>query len=306
MSGPVATEEAGEQRVVTVEPPVVEVSDDRDAQVGHVRVRRALPRRQRRTVGAWCFADHLGPEQVTEAHGLDIGPHPHIGLHTVTWLLDGAVLHRDSLGTEQEIRPGQLNLMTAGHGVVHAEEAVRTYRGTLHGVQLWVAQPSTSRDAAPAFEHHSELPRVALGAAEATVLAGTFAGAASAARTDTPLVGADLVVRPGATEWPLEPAYEHAVVVLDGQVAIGEQVVAPGQLGYLGIGRDSLALAALEPSRLLLLGGEPFPEPIVMWWNFVARTKEEIAQARTQWATQHERFGAVASALERIPAPPAL
>ena len=307
MSGPVDKADAGEQVVTTAEPPVVEVTDSREAVVGAIRVRRALPRRGRRTVGAWCFADHMGPELVTEGHGIDIGPHPHMGLHTVTWLVDGAVLHRDSLGSEQVIRPGQLNLMTAGHGVVHAEEAVDGYRGTLHGVQLWVAQPAATRDAGAAFEHHGELPVVEQGGAVATVLVGELAGAASPARHDTPLMGADLAVRPGLTTWPLQPAYEHALVVLTGEVAVGDHVVRAGQLGYLGLGRDTLELTALEDSRALLLGGEPFPEPIVMWWNFVARTKEELAQARTQWATDdEERFGAVASRLSRIPAPPAL
>jgi hypothetical protein len=248
----------------------------------------------------------MGPEQVTETRGLDIGPHPHIGLHTVTWLMDGAVLHRDSLGSEQVIRPGQLNLMTAGHGVVHAEEAVDGFRGTLHGVQLWVAQPSGTRDGEAAFEHHPELPRVEIGSAVATVLLGELGGEASPARHDTAIVGADLEVRPGATTWPLRHDFEHAVVVLEGQVAVGQQVVSPGHLGYLGLGRDSLDMTALERSRVLLLGGVPFAEQVLMWWNFVARTKEEIARARTQWATYDERFGDVHTALERIAAPPAL
>src|SRR5436305_1836789 len=225
MSGPLDTQDSSEQTVTTAQPPVVEVTDSREVTVGAMRVRRALPRRQRRTVGAWCFVDHMGPEQVTESHGLDIGPHPHMGLHTVTWLVDGAVLHRDSLGSEQVIRPGQLNLMTAGHGVVHAEEAVDGYRGTLHGVQLWVAQPSETRDGDAAFEHHADLPKVKLGSAVATVLVGDLAGATSPARHDTAIVGADLDVRPGATTWPLRHDFEHAIVVLDGEVAIGEQVV---------------------------------------------------------------------------------
>ena len=311
MSGPVGTvdvppEPGRPSSTSAAARELVEISDARDAVVGHVTVRRALPRRGRRTVGAWCFADVMGPEQITETRGLDIGPHPHIGLQTVTWLVDGAVLHRDSLGSEQVIRPGQLNLMTAGQGVVHAEEAVDGYRGTLHGVQLWVAQPAATRDGAADFEHQAELPRVELGSAVATVLIGELAGVSSPARHDTPLVGADLDVRPGATSWPLRADFEHALVVLDGEVAVGEQVVSPGQLGYLGLGRDSLDLTALEPSRVLLLGGVPFGEQLVMWWNFVARTKEEIARARTQWATYDERFGEVATTLARIPAPPAL
>jgi hypothetical protein len=307
MSGPVdATDAAAEPIPTTVESPVVEVADSREATVGSLRVRRALPRRGRRTVGAWCFADHMGPEVVSAEHGVDIGPHPHMGLHTVTWLLDGALVHHDSLGSEQVIRPGQLNLMTAGHGVVHAEEQVDGYRGALQGVQLWVAQPSVTRDGPAGFEHHAELPQVELGSAVGTVLVGEFAGVTSPARHDTPLVGAELVIRPGATAWPLRTDFEHAIVVLEGEVAVGEQVVRPGQLGYLGLGRASLDVAALESAKLLLLGGMPFAEQLIMWWNFVARTKEEFAQARTQWATYDERFGEVASSLARIPAPPAL
>ena len=307
MSGPLdAADATVDSTVTTAEPPVVEVTDGHEAVVGTTTVRRVLPRRTRRTVGAWCFADHMGPEQVTETAGLDIGPHPHIGLHTVTWLVEGAVLHRDSLGSEQLIRPGQLNLMTAGAGIAHAEEHVRTYRGTLHGVQLWVAQPSATRDGPSAFAHHADLPQAEIDGAVATVLIGEVAGVASPAQQDTPLLGADLALSPGVTSWPLRADFEHALVVLDGEVAVGEAVVRPGQLGYLGLGRDSVDLAALAPTRVLLLGGVPFDEKIVMWWNFVARTKEELARARTQWATYDERFGPVASSLDRIPAPPAL
>src|SRR4051794_4842502 len=307
MSGPLdAVDSTTELTTASVDPPVVEVTDGREAVVGTTTVRRVLPRRTRRTVGAWCFADHMGPEQVTETAGLDIGPHPHMGLHTVTWLVEGAVLHRDSLGSGQLIRPGQLNLMTAGAGIAHAEEHVRTYRGTMHGVQLWVAQPTATRNGPAAFAHHAELPQAEIDGVVATVLVGEVADVASPARQDTPLVGADLVVRAGVTTWPLRSDFEHALVVLDGEVAVGEHVVRPGQLGYLGLGRDSVDLAALSTSRVLLLGGVPFGEKLAMWWNFVARTKEELAQARTQWATYDERFGEVASTLPRITAPPAL
>jgi redox-sensitive bicupin YhaK (pirin superfamily) len=308
MSGPVTSADAPpEQRTPdSPAPPCAEVFDDREATVGTITVRRALPRRGRRTVGAWCFADHMGPEEVSETGGLDIGPHPHIGLHTVTWLVDGALVHRDSLGSEQLIRPGQLNLMTAGHGVVHAEEMDRTYRGSLQGVQLWVAQPASTRDGAAAFEHHADLPAAELDNAVAVVLIGSLAGATSTARYDTELVGAEVTVRRGGAVIPIRADFEHALVVIDGEVAVGESAVRPGQLGYVGMGRDELPLSSDDGARLLLLGGVPFPEPIVMWWNFVGRTKEEMAQARTQWSTGDERFGAVDTALPRIPAPPAL
>ena len=305
MSGPVrsddalAVPDAGHPETATLE-----VTDSREAVVGSTRVRRALPRRGRRTVGAWCFADHMGPADVEPERGIDIGPHPHTGLHTVTWLLDGEVLHRDSLGSEQVIRPGQLNLMTAGYGVAHAEESTGSYRGTLEGVQLWVAQPSSTRTGAAAFEHHASLPVADLGRATATVLAGELLGNASAARTDTPLTGVDLDLHGGVAEVPLRPDWEHALVVLRGAVAVdGTGPVEPGRMVYLGLGRDELAVDAPEPARALLLGGEPFGEPVVMWWNFVGRDRDDLDAAYRAWREGGDRFGRVASGLPRIPAP---
>ncbi len=278
----------------------VELTGSREAQVGRIRVRRALPRRARRTVGAWCFVDHMGPVAVTEEEGVDIGPHPHIGLHTVTWLLAGEILHRDSLGSEQLIRPGQLSLMTAGRGVAHAEEHPGSYRGDLHGVQLWVAQPEATRHGDPAFEHHPELPVADLGPGSATVLVGSFGGATSPARRDTDLVGADLDLVAGASVLPLEPRFEHALVVFDGAVDVGGQRVEPGHLAYLGTGRDECGLVTTGPTRALLIGGVPFESPVLMWWNYVARTKAEVVAAHAAWDAGDERFGRVDSRLARI------
>ena len=306
MSGPVGTQDAPptEARASAAEPACIEITPSREASVGAMPVRRALPRRERRTVGAWCFADHMGPELATETQGLDIGPHPHTGLQTVTWLVAGEVLHRDSLGSEQLIQAGQLNLMTAGDGVTHSEEATGSYRGQLHGVQLWIAQPEATRHGPAAFEHHAELPEVELDNAVATVLVGSFAGAASPARRDTALVGVDAALSPGTGAWPLQPTSEYALVVLDGRVLVGDQVVEPGQLAYLGQGREELGLSASDPTRVLLLGGDPFAEPILMWWNFVARTRAEIDDAYRQWESGDPRFGRLRSPLARIPAPP--
>ena len=306
MSGPLRPEDAAAAPASgDPEPPTVEVTESREAVVGTTRVRRALPRRGRRTVGAWCFADHMGPADVTPENGIDVGPHPHTGLHTVTWLLDGEVLHRDSLGSEQVIRPGQLNLMTAGNGVTHSEEATGHYRGTLEGIQLWVAQPEDTRHGAAAFEHHADLPRADLGRAVATVLVGDLDGTASGARRDTPLAGVDLDLHGGVTTVPLHRHWEYALVVLRGTIGAEGSVVVPGRLAYLGLGRDELALDATEPSRALLLGGEPFPEPIAMWWNFVGRGRDELAAARRSWQAGDDRFGRVASPLPRIAAPEA-
>lgn len=280
--------------------PVLLVSDSRMADVGSLHVRRALPNRGRRTVGSWCFVDHAGPVEVTDSQRPDIGPHPHMGLQTVTWLLDGELLHRDSLGSEQLIRPGQLNLMTAGQGIAHAEESVHSHNGSFHAVQLWVAQPSTTRHGPSAFEHHPELPRVEIENGDATVLVGELDGSQSPARRDTEHMGADLALRGGSTTVPLDPAYEHAIVVTIGAVSIESERVTPGHLLYFGAGRDALALSTSGPSRLLLLGGLPFEERLLMWWNFVARTRDEIDAGYEDWAADSGRFGSVASYLTRI------
>src|SRR3954463_4902902 len=223
MSGPVTTTE-GPAIADTghVEQSCVEGTESHEGGAGRVHVRRALPRRGRRTVGAWCFADHMGPADVTENSGLDVGPHPHMGLQTVTWLLAGEALHHDSLGSEQLIAPGQLNLMTAGGGVAHAEEATGSYSGRLHGIQLWVAQPQETRHGDAAFEHHAELPRVDLRGADATVLVGEIDGVASPARRDTELVGVDIATGNGVdVALPVRRDFEHALVVLEGALTIG-------------------------------------------------------------------------------------
>ena len=309
------------------------VHDARTTEVGGFRVRRALPRRGMRTVGAWCFADHMGPELITETSGLDVGPHPHIGLQTVTWLMDGAVLHTDSLGSEQIIRPGQLNLMTAGRGIVHAEESVRAQgtsgsgTATLHGVQLWIAQPSATRDGVSGFSHHAELPRFDVGHGTATVFIGEYAGALSDAHTDTAIVGIQADLRAGASTWSLRPDFEYAIYVVTGDVVIGGATSwasgAPGpttmlharegQLIDLRVHGDELTIEVPSAARMLLLGGEPLGEPLYMWWNFVGRSREEIAQATHDWAAYVEsgtgssastpRFDRVQSGLAPIAAP---
>jgi redox-sensitive bicupin YhaK (pirin superfamily) len=230
-----------------------------------------------------------------------IGPHPHIGLQTVTWLVEGEALHTDSLGSEQLIRPGQLNLMTAGRGVAHAEES--PLRGSMHGVQLWVAQPEATRHGAPDFEHHVELPAFDLGSFHLTVMIGVLAGVASPARADTSIVGADLASDGGRTIVPLDEDFEHALLVVAGTVEIHGEVIQPGVLAYLGTGRDELPISTAEPSRALLIGGRPFGEEVLMWWNFVARTRDEIDEAYRDWEAYSDRFGDVASGLARIPAP---
>jgi redox-sensitive bicupin YhaK (pirin superfamily) len=301
MSGPLTSEDAAPAAEPTTAAggPVVELAAGRVTEVGSLTVQRVLPQRPRRTVGAWCFADHVGPVAVRAAGAVGIGPHPHIGLQTVTWLVEGELLHRDSLGSEQLIRPGQLNLMTAGHGVAHAEEDPgRANR--LHGIQLWVAQPEATRDGRPAFEHHDALPEVELDGAEAMVLVGDFAGSVSPARRDTEHVGVELTFRGARATVPLRRDYEYALTVLEGHIAVEGAVAEPGLLAYLGTGRDEVRVQSDDAARVLLMGGLPFPEQVLMWWNFVARTREEISDARRQWSDADGRFGEVRSKLGRI------
>ncbi len=279
-----------------------EITASHAAEVEGLPVRRALPRRARRTVGPWCFVDHFGPVPAAGADGMQVGPHPHIGLHTVTWLLEGEVLHTDSLGSEQLIRPGQVNLMTAGGGVAHAESA-RPASG-LHGAQLWVAQPEATRHGPAGFVHLPELPSIELGGATATVLVGTLAeGPTSPAPTDWPLVGASLSVRAGRSALALDAAFEHALVVLEGAVAVDGDALTPGHLAHLPPGADAVELGATEPATVLLLGGRPFEVEPLMWWNFVARERAEVEAARADWEAGHDRYGSVATPLARIPAP---
>ena len=271
---------------------------------GGLIVRRGLPRSARRLVGPWCFLDHYGPIAFGAERPMAIDPHPHIGLQTVTWLIEGEVLHKDSLGSEQLIRPGQLNLMTAGSGIAHSEETPSQNSRRLHGMQLWVALPESRRHGAPSFDHYAELPVAVLGSARAVVLMGELAGARSPATAYSRMVGADTVAgSDGDVEVPLDPALEYALWPIEGDVALSGRPLEPSTLYYLGTGRDRVILTARKGSRLLLLGGEPFGEPILMWWNFVARTPKEITEARTDWE-QGNRFGAVAHAGDRIPAPP--
>lgn len=282
----------------------LELTDAREARVGDMTVRRLLPLRLRRSVGAWCFVDHYGPMSVDGVAGMQVPPHPHIGLQTVTWLFTGNVLHRDSLGSEQMIRPGQLNLMTAGRGIAHAEESPEEHDPELHGVQLWVALPDVHRGVEPAFEHHAELPSTNAGGFGITVFMGALAGASSPATAFSAIVGAELTARERArTGLRLTPEFEHVIFVVDGTAEVEGTPLGPGHLLYLPTGRERVNIAARGDSRLLLLGGVPLGEPLLMWWNFVARTPEEIAAARAEWG--EGRFGAVGGyAGDPLAAPP--
>jgi redox-sensitive bicupin YhaK (pirin superfamily) len=257
-------------------------------------VRRLLPNLGRRMVGAWCFVDHYGPDDIADEPGMQVPPHPHMGLQTVSWLHDGEVLHRDSLGSVRTVRPRELGLMTSGRAIAHSEESPRPHPRVLHGAQLWVALPDAHRNDAPAFEHHADLPVAAGGGGlRATVILGDLDGAASPGTTYTPIIGADLTLAAGTdARLPLERDFEYAVLAMSGAAVVDGVPVEAGSMLYLGAGRTELPLRADVDSGLMLLGGEPFEEQIVMWWNFVGRTGDDIARARADWMSG-SRFGEV-------------
>jgi redox-sensitive bicupin YhaK (pirin superfamily) len=270
-------------------------------------VARALPDRQIRMIGAWCFLDHYGPEDISGSPGMQVWAHPHTGLQTVTWLLEGAVEHRDSLGSVAMVRPGDLNIMTAGHGVVHSELSPPDKPAGLHGLQLWVALPEAVRDTAPAFRTHADLPTLRRPGLHGQVLLGEVDGVRSPAPTHSPLAGADLVLEPGAnTSIELDPDFEYGVFVVTGSLVAAATTVSVDELLYLGTDRRELRLASADGARLLLLGGRPFTEEIVMWWNFVGRSHDEIVGFREAWAGRDARFPPVVESGERVMEAPAL
>ncbi len=275
--------------------PVHELLTPRLVQLGEsTQVRRLLPNLGRRMVGAWCFVDHYGPDDIGDATGMDVPPHPHMGLQTVSWLHDGEILHRDSIGSLATLKPYQLGLMTAGRAIAHAEVSPRAHPRILHGAQLWVALPDAHRQTAPNFEYHPTLPVIDAPGLRATVILGEVDGAASPGTTFSPLMGADLALDAGAqARLPLEPDFEYAVLAMAGTAEVDGVPVSAGSMLYLGCGRRELPLRVGDaPAGLMLLGGEPFEEQIIMWWNFVGRTGEEITEAREAW-NEGDRFGEV-------------
>lgn len=259
-----------------------------------MQIRRALPTRERRMVGPWCFLDHFGPVDVTQGSGMRVGPHPHIGLQTVTWLYEGEILHRDSLGYVQPVRPGQLNLMTSGRGISHSEESPDPRPARLHGVQFWIALPEARRMGAPAFDHYPELPRVRHDGLDCTVLVGSALGATSPASMHWPAMGLDVRIDGIVdTTLPLESGFEHAVLVTEGHVEVENEALQPGALLYLGGGRERIRIRAGAAARLVLIGGRAFEESTLMWWNFVARSKQELGAACREWNRADAKFGEV-------------
>ena len=263
----------------------MEILSPREVPLGGLRamtVRRTLPQRQRTFVGAWCFVDHYGPDDVDQQGGMVVPPHPHTGLQTASWLFSGEIEHRDSAGHHAFVRPGELNLMTAGRGISHSEYSTP---GTtvLHGAQLWLALPDSDRHTEPDFEHH--VPAAVTGDGwEVRVFLGSVLGSTSPVRTHSPLLGAELRLRAGTTlQIPVDPTYEHGLLLDSGSLTVDGDALTATELGYLEPGRDQLEVSAAEDALVLLLGGPPFGEQIVMWWNFIGREHDEVAAYRAQW-----------------------
>jgi redox-sensitive bicupin YhaK (pirin superfamily) len=305
---------------VSIIDPDPEILEARKSLIGDgTEVRRLLPQRVLRTIGAWCFLDHYGPDDVSPpGTGMQVAPHPHTGLQTATWLFDGLVLHRDSLGNEQLIRPGQLNLMTSGRGIAHSEESPLggAAPSLLHGVQLWIALPRERQFTEPGFAHYEDLPTVSVGEARVTVVVGELEGQRSPAATHTPLVGLEVTLPAGGSVTLATRAdFEYGVMCADGPATVAAGGAAsggaaapgiePGMIAHLRTGSNSIALSAAGPNRFFVIGGLPLGERLIMWWNFVARTADEIAAARDSWMTGDGRFGEVHGYHgDPLPAPP--
>ncbi len=276
----------------------VEILAPRQVPLGGLRamtVRRTLPQRERSLIGAWCFLDHYGPDDVKHTGGMRVDAHPHVGLQTVSWLFSGEIEHRDSVGFHAMVRPGELNLMTAGRGISHSERSTAETT-ILHGVQLWVALPSDQRQTAPDFEHYA--PPMVLGRGwRGQVFLGSLLGHTSPVRTFSPLVGAEFCFEPGAIlDLEVERSFEHGILVDDGSISIarssGWEGIETNELGYIPPSAAYLRLrAGRRGARILFLGGELLGEQIVMWWNFIGETHEEIVQARRDWQATLARVG---------------
>lgn len=281
----------------------IEHLNSQPATVGPMTVRRAIPQRGRRLIGAWCFADHMGPLAVSPTSALDVAPHPHLGLATVTWLLDGVMLHRDSLGSEQVLRPGEVNLMTAARGVAHSEEAVDDFAGLMEGIQLWLALPDTTRLGPGAFDHLRDVPEIVETQMRAKVFMGEWLGAASPLRRDADVVGAQLQFR-GRADLELDPRYEYGFIVLRGRVRCESDLFEVGSTIYVATGATHVVIETADDATLIVLGGVPISQPIFMWWNYVGTSREEVETANDEWVNDTGRFGTVKSQLPRLLAPP--
>jgi redox-sensitive bicupin YhaK (pirin superfamily) len=273
--------------------------------LGGFEVRRALPHGKRQMVGPFIFFDQMGPVQLIAGQGMDVRPHPHIGLATVTYLFDGRVMHRDSEGNALEIVPGEMNLMTAGRGIAHSErtpQAARASGGGLYGIQSWIALPAADEEIDPTFQHFAatELPTVADGGLWARVIAGSAFGKRSPVGMRSDWLYAEAVLEPGAAA-PLDPDYEErAIYLVEGAVEIAGEPFEGATLLIFRPG-DRITVRAKTRARMMLLGGTALEGPRYIWWNFVSSRKERIEQAKEDWKTG--RFAPVPGETEFIPLP---
>lgn len=263
--------------------PVLHKIATRTALLGEqLTIKRALPHRERRMIGAWCFLDQFGPLNLKKSNGLKVAPHPHIGLQTFTWTLQGEILHQDSLGSRQVIQPGQVNLMTAGNGISHSEESLPD--GVLHGLQLWIALPDSIRHMDPSFIHYSAVPKLSHDGLTIDVMVGELLGVKAPTKVYSPLIGLHLQSEEQASAiLPLQAQFEYGILPLTDNIMVEEETIDPNTMLYLGCGRTQLSLKLPKKARVLLIGGEPFNEELLIWWNFVARTKQEIKEATQSW-----------------------
>jgi redox-sensitive bicupin YhaK (pirin superfamily) len=268
-----------------------------------ISIRRTLPHRDIKLIGAWCFVDHYGP--TNQAQAMQVAAHPHAGLQTVTWLFSGEVEHRDSVGSVQRINPGELNIMTSGNGISHSELSLQS-SSDLHGIQLWVALPEEARTISPTFDHFGNLPEIKTESFIAKVFIGELFGLKAPVNSYSQLAGAELNFISSASEViELRADFEYGILVIEGEVKVQGSEVPVGSLLFLSTGNNQLAISAESGSRLVLLGGEPFNEPIIMWWNFIGRSHEEIVQMREDWELETARFGKFEDEIGgRIPPPP--
>ena len=277
----------------------------RPRDIGGFEVRRVLPSAERRNVGPFVFFDQMGPAELAPGFGIDVRPHPHIGLATVTYLFEGTIIHRDSLGSMQAIEPGAVNWMTAGCGIVHSERSdneLSKERQKLYGIQIWVALPKQNEEAAPEFTHYAadRLPLVEGEGKRVRVIAGSFCGKVSPAKTFSKLFYADAVLNSGALI-SLDNEYEErGIYLLEGHVEIHGQTFESGRLLVFASG-DEIAIKAISSVRFVLFGGEPLDAPRHVWWNFVSSSRERIEQAKSDWKSG--RFAAVPGDSEFIPLP---
>jgi len=266
-----------------------------------VNISRTLPHRELRKIGAWVFLDSYGPTQTPGA--MQIAAHPHTGLQTVTWLFSGSILHHDSLGTRSLIQSRELNLMTSGFGIAHSEISIDEDEA-LHGVQLWIALPEDRRNGPAEFAHHVQLPRIDLKGALITLFVGEILGERSTAKTFSPLVGAQIDLEPGKIDLPVNVGWEHGVLVARGNIEIDEKQIRKDELLFIPPGQEKITIGGAERATLLLIGGAPFTEKFIMWWNFLGRSHEEVVEMRKQWEEESSRFpGFTDSMGERLPAP---